>query len=214
MVKASPFYSYINNYIDAVQWSANCGMSKTSVCPSTGSPATTLKSGQFNVMQYANQNANLAGIDLDGQMPVAKTDFGRFSAQGLFNWTYGKNLVTGYGLYNVMPVNGKLNFTHQYGGFDNQIQFVAVANKNNFLSVERNEIPTPGYFLTNLKASYAWSKARVDAGINNVFNTLYYQPLGGAYLGQGATMGINSVPYGVPVPGMGISYYTALNYKF
>lgn len=214
MIKASPFYSYVNNYIDAVQWSSNCGMAKTSVCPSTGSPATSLKGGQFNVLQYVNQNANLAGVDLDGQMPLAKTDFGRFSAQGLFNWTYGKNLVTGYGLYNVMPVNGKLNFTHQYGGWDNQIQLVAVANKNNFLSVERNEIPTPGYFLTNLKASYSWSKARVDAGINNVFNTLYYQPLGGAYLGQGATMGINSVPYGTPVPGMGISYYTALNYKF
>lgn len=218
MVKASPFYSYVQNYIDAVQWS-NCttgmGMMKTTgPCPSTASPATTLRGGQFNVMQYVNQNANLAGFDLDGQMPIAKTDFGRFSAQGLFNWTYGKNLVTGYGLYNVMPVNGKVNLTHQYGGWDNQLQFVAVANKNNFLSVERNEIATPGYFLTNLKASYSWSKTRIDAGINNVFNTLYYQPLGGAYLGQGATMGINSVPYGVPVPGMGISYYTALNVKF
>ena len=214
MAKASPFYSYVQNYIDAVQWSSNCGMTKTSVCPSTSSPAATLKGGQFNVMQYVNQNANLAGIDLDGQMPIAKTQFGRFSAQGLFNWTYGKNLVTGYGLYNVMPVNGKLNFTHQYGGWDNQIQLVAVANKNNFLSVERNEIPTPGYFLTNLKASYSWAKTRIDAGINNLFNTLYYQPLGGAYLGQGATMGINSVPYGVPLPGMGISYYTAVNFKF
>lgn len=205
VVKAAPFYSYVANYIDAVQWTGNAA---------TGYASPTLQSGQFNVLRYVNQNANLAGIDLDGQMPLAKTDFGQFGLQGLFNWTYGKNLTTGYGLYNVMPVNGKLNFTHQYGGWDNQVQFVAVANKNNFLSVERNEIPTPGYFLTNLKASYSWSKVRVDAGINNLFNTLYYQPLGGAYLGQGATMGINSVPYGVPVPGMGISYYTALNVKF
>jgi iron complex outermembrane receptor protein len=92
-----------------------------------------------------------------------------------------------------------------------------VANKNNFLSVERNEIPTPGYFLTNLKASYSWTKVRVDAGINNVFNTLYYQPLGGAYVGYGSTMmasGSGTPAWGTPVPGMGISYYTALNYKF
>ena len=114
-----------------------------------------------------------------------------------------------------MPVNGKVNFTHQYGGWDNQIQLIAVANKNNFLSVERNEIPTPGYFLTNLKASYSWQqKYRVDAGINNLFNTFYYQPLGGAYLGQGKTMSMNGVPWGTAVPGMGISYYTAFNYKF
>ena len=205
VVKASPFYSYVNNYIDAVQWSGSAAQ---------GSPTNPLVPNRFNVLRYVNQNSNLAGIDLDGQMPIAKTDFGRFSAQGLFNWTYGKNLVTGYGLYNVMPVNGKLNFTHQYGGWDNQIQLVAVANKNNMLSVERNEIPTPGYFLTNLKASYSWPMVRVDAGINNVFNTMYYQPLGGAYVGQGATMGINSVPWGTPVPGMGVSYYTALNVKF
>ncbi len=220
MIKASPFYSYVNNYIDAVQWQANCGSARTTTCNATYAPATSLKSGQFTVMQYANQNANLAGIDLDGQMPIAKTDFGRFSAQGLFNWTYGKNLVTGYGLYNVMPVNGKLNLTHQLGGWDNQIQLIAVANKNNFLSVERNEIPTPGYFLTNLKASYTWQqKYRVDAGINNVFNTLYYQPTGGAYVGAGNTMAMSggsppASPYGIALPGMGISYYTALNVKF
>ncbi len=202
-VKASPFYSYVENYIDAIQWNGT-----------TNQAQTTLATNSFNVLRYVNQNANLAGIDLDGQMPIAKTDFGRFSAQGLFNWTYGKNLVTGYGLYNVMPVNGKVNFTHQYGGWDNQIQLIAVANKNNFLSVERNEIPTPGYFLTNLKASYSWSKVRVDAGINNLFNTLYYQPLGGAYMGQGKTMSITGVPWGTAVPGMGISYYTAFNYKF
>ncbi|MEN9902850.1 MAG: hypothetical protein RL651_1514 [Pseudomonadota bacterium] len=209
VAKASPFYSYVENYIDAVQWTGNS---------STGYPSTTLAANTFNVMRYVNQNANLAGVDLDGQMPIAKTDFGRFSAQGLFNWTYGKNLVTGYGLYNVMPVNGKVNFSHQYGGWDNQIQLIAVANKNNFLSVERNEIPTPGYFLTNLKASYSWQKYRVDAGINNVFNTLYYQPLGGAYLGQGKTMTLKPAmggpAWGQAVPGMGISYYTALNIKF
>jgi len=210
MIKASPFYSYVNNYIDAVQWTGNAA---------TGAPSARLVPGQFNVLRYVNQNSNLAGVDLDGQMPIAKTEFGRFSAQGLFNWTYGKNLVTGYGLYNVMPVNGKLNFTHQYGGWDNQIQLIAVANKNNFLSVERNEIATPGYFLTNLKASYYWSKVRVDAGINNIFNTFYYQPLGGAYLGQGRTMSMNpsggaAPQWGTAVPGMGISYYTALNVKF
>ncbi len=213
MVKASPFYSYVQNYIDAMQWTGNAAQGRQL-------PASSPLLNQFVTLQYVNQNANLAGIDLDGQMPIAKTDFGRFSAQGLFNWTYGKNLVTGYGLYNVMPVNGKVNFTHQYGGWDNQIQLIAVANKNNFLSVERNEIPTPGYFLTNLKASYSWSKVRVDAGINNLFNTMYYQPLGGAYLGQGRTMTMNpsaaqgGPQWGTPVPGMGISYYTAFNYQF
>ena len=58
--------------------------------------------------------------------------------------------------------------------------------------------------------------ARRDFSIN----TLYYQPLGGAYVGQGQTMALNKTSsnnapvWGTAVPGMGISYYTALNVKF
>ncbi|MGC9164077.1 MAG: TonB-dependent receptor, partial [Thiomonas sp.] len=71
----------------------------------------------------------------------------------------------------------------------------------------RNEIPTGGYGLLNLRASYGWKQARVDFGVENVLNKLYDLPTGGAYVGQGTTMSINGLPWGIAVPGPGRSVY-------
>jgi iron complex outermembrane receptor protein len=58
----------------------------------------------------------------------------------------------------------------------------------------------------------------VDFGIENLFDRLYYLPLGGAYVGQGTTMTIPPAPnqprWGTPVPGPGRSIYAGLNVKF
>ena len=208
----APYYSYVYHYIDAVQWSGNSA---------TGTPATPLTSSAYSVLRYVNQNAQLAGADLSGRMPLGKTDFGSFGMNGLLSYTWGKNQSTGDGLYNIMPLNTKLALTQQTTGWDNALEFVAVARKTR-TSVERNELQTPGYFISNIRGSYTWQKVRVDAGINNIFNTLYYNPLGGAYLGQGKTMSMNpgqtgftSGPnWGVAMPMPGMSIYTALNVKF
>ena len=206
--KFAPYYSYVVNYIDAVQ----CNTS-TKLCVQK-SP-NNLTSGAFTVMQYVNQNAQLAGADLTGRMPLGKNDLGAFGLKGLLSYTWGKNQETGDGLYNIMPLNGKMTLTQQAGGWDNALELVAVAAKTR-TSIERNEMQTPGYFLTNIKGSYTWQKVRLDAGINNVFNTFYYLPLGGAYIGHGATMSMNSggAIWGTPMPGPGISIFSALTVKF
>ncbi len=51
-------------------------------------------------------------------------------------------------------------------------------------------------------------------GVENVFDKLYYHPLGGAYLGQGATMGSSAISHGTAVPGMGRSINVGLTIKF
>jgi iron complex outermembrane receptor protein len=111
-----------------------------------------------------------------------------------------------------MPLNAKLMLTQQYGNWNNGIELVAVKAKQNVSDV-RNEIKTPGYGLINLRGSYSWKQTRVDFGIENLFNKFYSMPLGGAYTGQGSTMGI-ALPYGIAVPGMGRSLYAGVNYKF
>ena len=60
----------------------------------------------------------------------------------------------------------------------------------------------------------ARKQARVDIGIENLFDKAYALPLGGAYTGQGTTMTINATPWGIAVPGMGRSLYAGVNYKF
>lgn len=207
-VNFAPYYSYVYNYIGTVQ-------RYSGVCTMMGCPpvTTSLYPSQYNILQYVNQNAQLAGVDLSGRMPIGKTGYGDFGLKGLLSYTYGRNQDTGYGLYNIMPLNGKVTLTHQTSGWDNALEFVAVAKKSH-IDVQRNEYGTAGYFLTNIKASYTFQKVRVDAGVNNVFNTFYNLPLGGAYVGQGQTMSLNNVPYGTPIPGPGISVYSALTVKF
>ena len=202
-IKATPYFTRVNDYIDAIR------------CPAGASctAANRTTTNQFVVLQYANQEAELYGLDLSGRMPLAKTGVGDFGFTGLLSYTRGENRDTGDGLYNIMPLNGKLALTQQIGGWDNAVELVLVKGKNDVSEV-RNEITTAGYGLTNLRASYSWKQARIDFGVENLFDKFYYMPLGGAYTGQGTTMSINGIPWGIAVPGMGRSIYAGVNYKF
>ncbi|MGB8146551.1 MAG: TonB-dependent receptor, partial [Chromatiaceae bacterium] len=195
-IQATPYYTYVTDYVDAI---------KTAVWIPDA----------FNVLRYANQKAQLYGIDISGKMPLFKNDFGRFGLKGLLNYTKGENLDTNDGLYNIMPLNVALSLTQQLGGWDNGIEVVMVDAKDD-LSEVRNEIETPGYTLFNLRGSYSWTKVRLDFGIENLLDRFYSLPLGGAYLGQGKTMELNppTPAWGTAVPGMGRSFYVGMNIKF
>ena len=202
--KATPYYTQVTDYIDAVQWNRT-----------TNLPASPLLTRQFVIMKYMNQSARLYGLDLSGHMPLAKTGAGEFGIKGLLNYTNGKNRTTGDDLYNIMPLNAKITLTQRLGAWDNGAELVMVKDKSN-VSDGRNEIKTPGYGLVNLRASYNWKQASVNFGIENLFDKLYFLPLGGAYAGQGSTMSINAVsmPWGVAVPGMGRSINAGVTVKF
>lgn len=203
--KATPYFTHVDNYIDAVR----CSTAGMGGCPAS----TNTLTNQYVRLQYANQSARLYGIDLSGRLPLASTSLGAFTLNGLLGYTRGENRDTGDNLYNIMPLNAKLAITHQLGGWNNAVEVIAVAGKHDTSAV-RNEIETSGYSLTNLRASYSWNKVRVDLGVENLFDKFYYLPLGGAYTGQGTTMSINGIPWGIGVPGMGRSFYAGLNLKF
>lgn len=202
-LKATPYYTYVDDYIDAVRCT-------------TGSACTannTNTRNQFVVLQYANQSARLYGLDLSGRAPLGKTSMGEFAVKGLVNITRGENRDTGDHLYNIMPLNTKFSLTHQSGGWANAVEWVSVQGKDDVSGV-RNEVATAGYSLTHLRASYTWQNVRVDFGVENLFDRFYYLPTGGTYTGQGTTMSINGIPWGIAVPGMGRSFYAGLNVKF
>lgn len=204
--KATPYYTHVTDYIDAIQWNGT-----------TNAPRSPQQTGQFTVLKFANQSARLYGLDLSGKLPLAKNGLGEWGIKGLLNYARGKNRSTGDDLYNIMPLNAKLTLTQKRGGWDNGLELVIVKNKDKVSDV-RNEIKTPGYSLVNLRASYSWQKARVDFGIENLFDRKYFLPLGGAYTGQGTTMTNPALPnypqWGTAVPGMGRSFYVGVKYKF
>jgi iron complex outermembrane receptor protein len=195
-MKISPYYTRINNYIDAV------------ACPTCAARADG-----FANLSFANQSARLYGADISGRMLLSKAgEYGNFSTTGVVSYVNGKNLTTGDNLYNIMPLNMKLAVEQRIGNWTNTIEARFVEAKSSVQAV-RKEMRTGGYSLLNLYASYEWKQTRIDFGIENALNKFYASPLGGAYVGQGSTMG-TAIPHGTLVPGMGRSINMGLTVKF
>ena len=207
-LKATPYYTYVQNYIDARR--CPTGTFSGTACSAANSAQTT----GFVNLQYVNQSARLYGIDISGhELLGSSAGFGSFTGTGMLNYVRGTNQTTGDNLYNIMPLNAKLALVQQLSTWTNTVEWQVVARKNHVSQV-RDEVQTHGYALLNLRSRYEWSKVSVDVGIDNLFNRKYGQPLGGAYVGQGITMAKNLVPWGIAVPGMGRSLYAGVNAKF
>jgi iron complex outermembrane receptor protein len=193
-IRLSPYYSHVNNYIDAVRLTAN-------------------GPGAFNILQYANKEAELYGVDLSARAPLARTAYGDFAVNGMLSYTRGRDVALHTGLYNIMPLNGRVAVTHMLGGWRGAAELVAVADKTD-VSAPRNEIRTPGYGLFNLRGAYAWNRLQFNFGVENVLNRLYFLPLGGTYVGEGRTMSLNGVSWGTAVPGPGRTFYAGVRVEF
>jgi iron complex outermembrane recepter protein len=195
-VKATPYFTYVDDFIDAV------------ACSEVGKTCMPRTDGFVN-LSLDNQSARLYGLDIYAKKSLTHgSKIGHFSATGLLSYVRGENTKTNDDLYNIMPLNVRLGVEHQLGTWKNHLELYMVAAKNNVQAVRR-ELETDGYSLVNFYSSYDWKHARFDLGFENVFDKGYADPLGGAYLGQGATMG-TGVNRGIQVPGMGRSVNVGL----
>lgn len=204
--KATAYLTYVRDFIDAQR----CTPSMNTQC--TAGNATTTTS--YVKLQYVNQAARLYGLDLSGKAELGRIEgVGGFSVSGMASFVRGENRTTGDNLYHMMPPNLKLALIHRVGGWTNTIEAQMVGEKKRISQV-RNEMVTPDYTLINISSSYEWKQARFDITLENALNKFYLLPLGGAYLGQGNTMTIGGVPWGMNVPGRARSINVALNLRF
>jgi iron complex outermembrane receptor protein len=203
-VKATVYLTEVQDFVDARRCNfGQCG----------GAANLSATTGFVN-LQYANQSARLYGVDLSGSLMLGEyTDHGRITGRGVLSFVRGTNQTTGDNLYNIMPVNGKLAVEQRVGSWTNTAELLMVGAKTQISQV-RNEVPTAGYGLLNLRSSYEWKQLRLDLGVENLLNHYYAQPLGGAYLGQGAAMTSLGIPWGTVVPGPGRSINIALSMRF
>jgi iron complex outermembrane recepter protein len=206
-ISVSPYYSYIQDYIDARRCPA------TVVCGSSAAvKASETATRGFVYLQFVNQSSRIYGIDVSGHSLLAQSHgLGSFTATGTMSLARGKNRTTNDNLYNIMPVTAKLAIVHSLGNWTNTIEEQLVGGKRK-LSRVRNEIGTGGYSLLNVRSSYGWRSVRLDIGLENIFDKFYAPPLGGTYVGQGATMSGSAIPWGIPIAGMGRSLYAGLTF--
>ena len=192
----NPYFTKVDDYIDAVAG----GM-------------MMWRPGQYNVLQYQNQQAELKGVDLTLSANLFDNASGQWQLAGNLSYIDAENTDTGAGLYNIIPVQGRLALSQQLGGWDNSLEWVFAGDKDD-VSAIRNEMTTDSYSLFNLRLSHTWDQVRLDLGVENLLDEFYFLPAGGTYVAQGATMTMNGIPFGIGVPGMGRSFFAGINYSF
>ena len=196
----TPYYTHVANYIDVDRCAVIAG---SNGCTAAKLVATT----GFVNLQFANHAAKLYGVDASAHVLLADTPaLGAFTLAGVASYVRGTNLDTGDNLYQIMPLTTRLAIEHRLGKWTGAVDVQAVAAKTDVQTV-RIELPTAGYTLVNLRASYQWKLLRIDAGIENLFDRAYSLPLGGRYwVGDktGATQ----------VPGIGRSAFSGLTVSF
>lgn len=117
-------------------------------------------------------------------------------------------------LYHIMPLNGRIALEHAFGNFTSALELQLV-DKKSYVSANHGEPQTPGYALLNLRAGYKFENVRIDAGVDNIFDKLYYPPLGGIALDESfrAMVYPNAIVKRL-IPGMGRSAFVALTVEF
>lgn len=197
-LKVTPYYTYVEDYIDA-DFVRN-------LPDMMGMPT------DFVALQFANHDARLFGVNVSGTTLLWESKgTGRFDLSAVLGYVDGKNLDTGDHLYHMMPFNARMALQHRLGCWSNTLELVAV-NRKSEVNDLRNEPVTPGYALVNLRTSYEWENVRVDLGVENVFDQLYYPPLGGVdWADYTATGEMGRIG---PVPGEGRSFNAGLTLKF
>lgn len=202
-VRIAPYFTYVRDYIDAVP------------CAAVHASCPTRTDGFVN-LSLANQDARLYGMDISARRTLGSwAGLGSLAASGLLSYARGRNTETDDDLYNIMPLNLTLALEHRRGGWSNVLEAKLVKAKTHVQAV-RQELETDGYGVLNVHSRYAWKKVRLDIGVDNLLDKDYDHPLGGAYVGQGATMSSSaSAPqYGTAVPGMGRSVNTSVTILF
>lgn len=190
-IKATPYFSYVENFIDVDRCgtgNANCSMSSAhsfSMQPSNG----------FYFLSMNNHDARLWGADLSASASLYKDAMlGEFGTRTTMGYVRGERMDGG-NLYHMMPFNAKLALDHKRQGWRNSVEMQFVDGKSDVQQI-RNELTTPAYILLNAKTSYTWKNLTVDVGLDNVLDKQYYHPLAGVNAGDYYAMSIS-----MPDPG-------------
>lgn len=160
----TPFYTYVQDYINAA-------------VNTDGNPYNMSMLAGRQSLRFVNQDARLYGVDISGKKSLGRAA-GEWGTRFSLSYVRAK-AENGDNLYNIMPLNARLNLDHSLGAWDSTFEAVLVASKNKVSNV-RAEQKTAGYAIANFRTTYKVTKSiRFEAGVDNLFDRQYSLPLGG-----------------------------------
>lgn len=167
-VKIAPYYNRVHDYIDVDV----LGSFKPYMAMNANGA----------LLRFANHDAKLYGANMSWKAPLAKrTAVGDLNFIGNTSLTLGKR-ADGGDLYRMMPPNMLLAIEQRSAQWNSQVEIKAVARKNR-VDARRLEPVTAGYALLNVRAAYQLKNGLLfTAGVSNLLDKQYGDPLGGVYL--------------------------------
>jgi iron complex outermembrane receptor protein len=163
VLRVSGWASYVEDYIDADR-------------------IGSLRDG-LPMLQFANHEAELYGLEASGSMPLWQTGYGDTRFSGTVSWAKGENKDTGDNLYNIAPLQGLFALENTKGVWTQALELELVDEKDD-ISAVRQELRTPGYVLIHLRAGGEFGRVRFAAAIENLLDQDYDLPLGGIAFGD------------------------------
>jgi len=169
-----------------------------------GMPITMLDSNGLPVLQYTNVNARLWG----GEASLTK-QFGALELGTWVSYTRGENTDNDDNLYRIAPLRGGVSADYRMQSWQVGGEWIVSARKED-VAAYNGELETPGYGVLNLHAGFTPLKnLNFTAGVDNVFDKLYYDPLAGVN-----RVFDSSVPVGGVMPAMGRSLYVKMAWTY
>ncbi|MEW6257764.1 MAG: TonB-dependent receptor plug domain-containing protein [Pseudomonadota bacterium] len=206
-LRVSPYYSYVQDYIDAQRCALPGCLASL--------PNNLTAQDTFVFLQFANFDAWMYGINIDGKLALwDDTAYGQGVFRGNLNYVRGQR-TDGIDLYHMMPLNATLALDHTLGNWNTTFEVQLVAAKT-LVNEVRNELETSSYALLNFRTSYQLGRMNIAFGVDNILDTEYDLPLGGANLVnyEVSSMMGTSTAWGYPVAGPGRSINTRVTVNF
>lgn len=169
-----------------------------------GQPVARLDANGLPVLQYANVNARLWGLEASASQRFGALELGAWAS-----FTRGENTDNGDKLYRIAPLRGGLSADYRQPGWRVGGEWLLSARKTE-VAAYNGEPETPGYGVLNLYAGFAPLKnLNLTAGVDNVFDKLYYDPLGGVNRVAGGLAAVGGL-----MPAMGRSAYVKMDWTY
>jgi len=187
------FYKRVDDYIQGVS-STNAAANMVAMMMS-GKPA----------LQFSNTEAEIWGADIAWDYQLSE----HFMLDGVASYARGKRTDVADNLYRLAPPNGSVGLTYKGDFWSLGARLVAYA-KQNEVSAFNEEETTPAYELVNLDFSWNPTESlRVEARVNNLFDTYYQDHLTGINRAGGS-----EIPVGTRLPGAERSLSAGIIFSF
>jgi len=113
-----------------------------------------------------------------GEASLAR-QFGALELGTWVSYTRGENTDNDDNLYRIAPLRGGASADYRMQAWQVGGEWIVSARKED-VAAYNGEFETPGYGVLNLHVGYAPLKnLNLTAGVDNVFDKLYYDPLAG-----------------------------------